>query len=71
MAEGSDDWEPIKTAPEDGTTVRLKGHSYLSHEIVEVDGFYEHDGWTQGWCDERGNWFYPSHWKKKNETTGV
>ena len=57
-----DDWQPIETAPKDGKTIRLKGTYFRSEIVTEVDGCYDAGGYTEGWTDDRGNWFYPIKW---------
>lgn len=59
-------WNPIETAPLDGTYLHLRGCYYSATSIVEVIGFYDMGGHTEGWCDERGNWFSPTEWKAMN-----
>ncbi len=57
-----DPWMPIRTAPQDGTTVRLRGCFHDGPQIVvEVDGFYG-EGYTEGWATVRGPWFVPTEW---------
>jgi hypothetical protein len=56
-------WQDIGTAPRDGTAVRLKGRWPNTDGIVELDGFYEAGGYTEGWVDAASfNVFYPTHW---------
>lgn len=58
------EWQPINSAPEDGTTVRLRGRWPGESEAVEIDGFYDSAGFTHGWVDaERMSTFYAEQWK--------
>jgi len=57
------DWEPINTAPQDGTVISLKGSWPKTTEIIELVGLYEAGGYTEGWVDrDRHNVFYATHW---------
>ena len=62
----SEQWDPIATAPLDGTYLHLRGCYYSTASVVEVIGFYDMGGHTEGWCDERGHWFTPTEWKVMN-----
>lgn len=57
------DWKPIRTAPTDGTVMRLRGTWPRWKEIVEVDGFYEEGGYTEGWVASTGSEFWATEWK--------
>ena len=65
-----DGWRPIVSAPEDGTMLRLRGtypNRHAEMPTVEVHGFYESGGYTEGFVDQRFNTFYATHWKPLNE----
>ena len=65
------DWRPIKTAPTDGTPVRLYAQD-LVHEDFNpggsVEGYWQDDeGWIGAvWCDYHDRWeakaIQPTHW---------
>src|SRR5688500_11802047 len=58
------DWEPINTAPQDGTVISLKGSWPKTTEIIELVGLYEAGGYTEGGVDrDRHNVFYATHWR--------
>ncbi len=64
------DWQPIETAPRDGSTLCLQGTWPNSEDTVEIQGLYEEGGFTEGWVDaERFNVFYPTHWKLVTDVT--
>lgn len=59
-------WLPMESAPKDGTVVQLRGkYSRYRFEtkVEEVEGHYDVGGFTEGWEDERSNWFMPTEWK--------
>jgi hypothetical protein len=54
-------WQPIETAPKDGTRVILyrAGRKVCLGEYVPRDW-----GWMlEGWKNSNGNFFEPSHWQ--------
>lgn len=57
------EWQPIATAPQDGTLVELKGKFPMCDEVVEIVGHYVAE-YTDGWETEKGSWFFPTHWRR-------
>jgi hypothetical protein len=57
------DWQPIESAPKDGTTILL-GHASFKPEAA----WWEYCSWFEGWCsggfrsDMYGPGFDPTHW---------
>lgn len=51
-------WQPISTAPKDGTEVLLFGPKYDGGTYQDVCGFY-HRRWPVVWMEGFGE---PSHW---------
>ena len=68
------DWQPIETAPRDGTTVLgyLPGRR-LDEDRDDVVTIYWHDLWgTPGWCiTESGEGVGPTHWMPLPEPPGA
>lgn len=63
MNEMSSEWMTVDSAPMDGRIIRLKGHWPREADLVEIEGFYETGGFTEGWADaHRHNVFYATHW---------
>jgi len=66
--EEMNEWHPINTAEETSDKVYLKGRYPKSDKTIEIIGYYDTGGWTEGWVDERRNTFYATHWKPLNAT---
>ncbi len=60
-------WESMESAPTDGSLIQLKGTRPRSDTVEEIVGQYDEGGYTEGWVDERGNWFYPTQWRPINK----
>lgn len=58
------EWKPIRVEDETNDLVELRGRYPNSEEIVEIKGFYDAGGYTEGWVDEEYNWFYATHLRK-------
>lgn len=60
-----EEWEPMDTAPRDGTLIQLRGKWKATDpgEPFVVEGKYDVGGFTQGWETENGTWFCPEAWK--------
>lgn len=56
--------EDLAKAPQDGTTLFLKGR-YPDNDVEQiVIGRYDSGGYTEGWIDSRGFIFYANSWMK-------
>ncbi len=55
-------WQPVDTAPRDGRPVRLLGRYPGGESVVCVLGSFEEGCGAEGWVDERGTPFVPTHW---------
>lgn len=58
-------WRPIESAPT-SRDIRLRGTYPRGGGTAETRGRYEVGGYTEGWIDERGNEFWPTHWAPPN-----
>jgi hypothetical protein len=53
------DWQPIETAPRDGTPILLWAHMDWRDELIPVTGWYAR-GSGEWVC--HADWFNPTHW---------
>jgi hypothetical protein len=64
-APSENEWQPIDTAPKDGTRILLVGHRVREIDIGHWgNGYYlgRKQGYRQTWVTNPGNMVRPTHW---------
>ena len=62
------DWQPIETAPKDGTNILAWpcsdgwGDEYFPYVVQWVDANEYHEGMWREAAGEKYDWFNPTHW---------
>ena len=58
------DWQPIETAPKDGTEILVWNEVSGPYRTAYQDRINEYEGrWPMGFCGRIGVWFpSPTHW---------
>lgn len=51
-------WEPIDTAPMDGTEIIV----LVRRKVVRLGWYFKPSSRSQFWCDENGRPIKPTHW---------
>jgi hypothetical protein len=51
-------WQPIETAPKDGTEVLV----LIRAKVIRLGWYFVRSSRTAGWCDENGKAITPTHW---------
>lgn len=51
-------WQPIETAPTDGTEVLV----LIKPKVIRLGWFFAPSSRTQGWADESSRPITPTHW---------
>ena len=54
------EWQPIETAPQDGT--EILAFAYSDYDAIEIVSWGERQAW-QGWSDREGRIMFPSWWQ--------
>lgn len=52
------EWQPIDTAPKDGTEVIV----LIRPKVIRLGWFFAPSSRTANWCDENGRKIKPTHW---------
>lgn len=51
-------WQPIETAPKDGTEIIVK----RGGKTISLGWYFRSSSRFEGWCDHNGNGITPTHW---------
>ena len=51
-------WQPIETAPKDGTEVLVQ----MAPKVIRLGWYFKPSSRTEGWCNKNGKRIIPTHW---------
>ena len=57
-----DGWQPIETAPKDGTDILIGGDHGYSGGVLQAEWGITRLGHPAGWVDMEGDTYNPTHW---------